>query len=89
MHQSKPEVHLFSDTTNFGLGPILPQAPLYLPIHWVLNRSNFYILNEDLRVIKTHPPGTSLETGLSEKLVASDKAIRHFRQAWTGNKKDL
>jgi hypothetical protein len=33
-------------------------------------------------VITSHPAGSSLETGVHENLLASDKAIRHFRELW-------
>lgn len=52
-------------------------------LNFILNKFNSYVLNEDTFVIMSHPVGSSTETGTSEKLFASDKAIRHFRKLWS------
>lgn len=47
-----------------------------------LNTLNRHILSEDVRVVDTHPPGSSLHTGSREKLIGSDRVIRQFREIW-------
>lgn len=55
---------------------------LSLLVLWMINKLNRKILLEDLRLVNTHPAGTSLEFEDKEKLLASDRAIRHFRELW-------
>jgi hypothetical protein len=62
---------------NFFTLPVV--APLLMKLSGLLNNR---ILQEDLDVITSHPAGSSLETGVHENLLASDKAIRHFRELW-------
>jgi phenylpropionate dioxygenase-like ring-hydroxylating dioxygenase large terminal subunit len=62
---------------NFFTLPVV--APLLMKLSGLLNNR---ILQEDLNVITSHPAGSSLETGVHENLLASDKAIRHFRELW-------
>lgn len=50
---------------------------------WALHGFNKVVLNQDKRVVESHPGGSSLEqAGRGEKLVGSDLAIREFRKRW-------
>ncbi len=52
-------------------------------ITWVLNVVNRVILNQDTRVVESHPVGTAFAgLEMKEQLVGSDLAIREFRKWW-------
>lgn len=57
--------------------PVLRQI-----VNKTLNIMNRYILREDARIVKTHPVGSSLNTGQEENLFFSDRPIRHFRKIY-------
>jgi len=73
---------LGEDATEIYLRTYQSFLPTVIPniLSGIMNRK---IFREDARVIRTHPSGASFETGTREKLIGSDRAIRHFRQVWT------
>ncbi|MEY4615913.1 MAG: hypothetical protein RJB66_873 [Pseudomonadota bacterium] len=73
------------NTTQFYMRTYQNFLPIPLLGHFlmlILRRTNRWVLGEDLRIVNSHPEGQSLDFDSYEKLLGTDRAIRHFRTIW-------